>query len=210
MSKPIQNPRPIFFGNRGPKNLTPYSTHLQPPSPGISISRSAEPYYIECRVITPCFIIKSSLPWKDSTFFLPKSQDLGCSFSDPSTRNLDCLQARHLLCLQPRHLLCQQSWLASWPAWLAGPGWLALAGWLGWPGWASWLAGLAGPGGGRPGKSIPRSGEGDNPLGGPTRLLDSNCRTVQDLGRMVHVKHRGCLPAWTCTSDQSWLRGIVS
>ena len=26
---------------------------------------------------------------------------------------------------------------------------------------------------------------------------------------MVHVKHRGCLPAWICTSDQSWLRGIV-
>ena len=26
---------------------------------------------------------------------------------------------------------------------------------------------------------------------------------------MVHVNHRGCLPAWTCTSDQSWLRGIV-
>ena len=37
--------------------------------------------------------------------------------SDPSTRNLDCLQARHVLCLQarhplclqPRHLLCQQT-----------------------------------------------------------------------------------------------------
>ena len=84
-----------------------------------------------------------------------------------------------------------------------------LAGWLGWPGGASWLAGLAGPGGGRPGKLVPLSGGGQNLLGGPTRLLDSNCRTVQDLGRMVHVKHRGCLPAWICTSDQSWLRGTV-
>ena len=26
----------------------------------------------------------------------------------PSTRNLDCLQARHVLCLQARHLLCLQ------------------------------------------------------------------------------------------------------
>ena len=109
MSKPIQNPRPIFFGNKGLRNLTPFSTHLKPPSPGIPISRSAEPYYIECRVIRPCFIIKSSLPWTDSTFFSPKSQDLSCSFSDSSTRNLDCLQARHLLCLQPRHLFCQQT-----------------------------------------------------------------------------------------------------
>ena len=108
MSKPIQNPRPIFFGNKGPKNLTPFSTHLKPPSPGISISRSAEPYYIECRVITQCFITKSSLPWKDSIFFSPKSQDLGCSFSGAATRNLDCLQARHVLCLQARHLLCLQ------------------------------------------------------------------------------------------------------
>ena len=72
--------------------------------------------------------------------------------SDPSTSNLDCLQARHvlclqarhLLCLQPRHLLCRQSWLASWPAWLAGPGWLAgLAGWDGLAGPAGWLAWLA-------------------------------------------------------------------
>ena len=68
MSKPIQNPRPIFLENKGPKILTPFSTHLRPPSPGISISRSAEPYYIESRVIAPCFIIKSSLPWKDSIF----------------------------------------------------------------------------------------------------------------------------------------------
>ena len=143
-------------------------------------------------------------------FFLLKSKDLGCSFSDPSTRNLDCLQARHVLCLQPRHLLCQQSWLASWllagrsagswlpSSWLAG---VLAAGWpAGWPRLDS---------GGRPGKSVCLSGEGANLLGGPTRLLDSNCRTVQDLGRMVHVKHRGCLPAWICTSDRYWLRGIV-
>ena len=107
-----QNPPKIqdqyFLETRAPKNLTSFSTHLRPPSPGISISRSAEPYYIECRVITQCFITKSSLPWKDSIFFSPKSQDLGCSFSGAATRNLDCLQARHVLCLQARHLLCLQ------------------------------------------------------------------------------------------------------
>ena len=107
-----QNPSKIqdqyFLETRAPHNLTPFLTHLKPPSPGISISRSAEPYYIECRVITQRFITKSSLPWKDSIFFLPKSQDLGCSFSNPYTRNLDCLQARHVLCLQARHLLCLQ------------------------------------------------------------------------------------------------------
>ena len=77
--------RAIFFGNKGPTNLTPFSTHLRPPSPGTSISRSAEPYYIECRVITQCFITKSSLPWKDSTLSSPKSQDLDCRCPDPST-----------------------------------------------------------------------------------------------------------------------------
>ena len=75
-----------------------------------------------------------------------------------------------------------------------------LAGWLGWPGWPRR----------RDARKIGTPVRGwSNLLGGPTRLLDSNCRTVQDLGRMVHVKHRGCLPAWICTSDQSWLRGTV-
>ena len=37
--------------------------------------------------------------------FLAKKPRCG---SDPSTRNLDCLQARHVLCLQARHLLCLQ------------------------------------------------------------------------------------------------------
>ena len=75
-----QNPCKIqyqyFSGTRAPSNLTPFSTHLQPPSPGKSISRSAEPYYIESRVLRQCFIIKSSLSWKD-IFFLTQIPRFG-------------------------------------------------------------------------------------------------------------------------------------
>ena len=69
-----QNPSKIqdqYFLETGfQKNLAPFSTHLSPPSPGISISRSAEPYYIESRPKIQCFTLEFSSPWKDSFFFL--------------------------------------------------------------------------------------------------------------------------------------------
>ena len=46
------------------------------------------------------------------SFSDPSTKEPGCGcglqLSDPSTRNLNCLQARHVLCLQSRHLLCLQ------------------------------------------------------------------------------------------------------
>ena len=47
-------------------------------------------------MLTRVFQHQTSLPWKGSTFSCPKSKDLGCRFSDPSTGNLVCLQAIHL------------------------------------------------------------------------------------------------------------------
>ena len=126
-----QNPPKIqdqyFLETRAPKNLTSFSTHLRPPSPGISISRSAEPYYIECRVITQCFITKSSLPWKDSMLFrtspkisvaafliLPQEtwivcrQDMccGCRQDICCVCSQDiCCVSRQEICSLPRHPL---------------------------------------------------------------------------------------------------------
>ena len=134
MSKPVQNPRPIFletraifFGRKGSKNLTPFSTHLKLPSPGTSISRSAGPYYIECRVIRQCFIIKSSLPWKDSSLSYPNPKIWVAAFLIlPQEGWIVCRQ--DICCVCSQDICCVSS--PGWPAgsWLAGqlaPGCLA-------------------------------------------------------------------------------------